>query len=119
MYLSRLQQLHIKDEGGIGRDGGRSPRLAVRQMRGDDQVALPADLHAVNTDIPATNDLAATEGEGEGLVALIKHSPIRFELPDVVHLDAVAPLRSRASAHHIVGNEHPLNILRPGSGISI
>ncbi len=88
---SHLQQLNVKDQGGIGRDLRRRALFAVGGTRWDDQPPLAALSHALDANVPAWgvgsgrvksaarsrpahsnapgNHLLAAESEAEGLLA--------------------------------------------------
>lgn len=68
--LLDLQELDVKDQRAVG---GNAVQLlgAVGQVRGDCQAALAANGHADNTDVPAADDLALADAEGEGGALLV------------------------------------------------
>src|SRR6185436_5669978 len=68
--------------------------LAVRELRRDGELALPADLHTYDTLIPPLNDLASAELEVEGLVAVLRAVELLpvGECARVVHAHLVARL---------------------------
>lgn len=68
--LLDAQQLNLEDEGGVGGDGAARAALAVAELGGDDEAALPADLHPSHALVPALDDLARAELEIEGLAAI-------------------------------------------------
>jgi len=61
--LLGLQQLHLKDEGGVGRDDGRAAAGAVREGGVDDQRALAAHAHAGHAQVPALRGEVRRRGE--------------------------------------------------------
>src|SRR2546423_2286751 len=85
---SRLHadQLDLEHERRVGRDDSRAGvRVgltlgAVRERRGDDELALATRGHAGDTFIPSGNHLALADREVEGLVARatrVEHSAVR------------------------------------------
>src|SRR6185437_9435980 len=81
--------------------------VTVGQVRGDDQLAAAADLHALYALIPAGDDSSGAELELQGLASV----PARIELfaggvrdPDIVDLDGVSRLGLAAIALPDVGD---------------
>lgn len=68
--LLDLQQLDVKDEGRIGRDSWHTS-AAIGVLRWNSQASLSTDLHTSNTDVPALDDFASAELEGEWFARLI------------------------------------------------
>jgi len=63
-HLLNLQQLHIEDEGAVGRDPGER-FAAIGSRGGDRQATLAADSHAENADVPTLDHLTLADLEGE------------------------------------------------------
>lgn len=68
--LLDLQQLDVKGQLAVGGDAGHAAR-AVAQVGGDGQATLAADSHTDDTDVPALDDLALADLEGERLALLV------------------------------------------------
>lgn len=73
-----LQQLNIEDQGAVARNATHA--LAAIGLAGrDGQTTLTTDGHALDTNVPALNDLALTQLEGErrsllvGCVAILAY----------------------------------------------
>ena len=62
---AHLQELHLKDEGGVGGDAPRSS-LSVAELRGNDELALAALAHALHAFVPPSDDRADSKQELEG-----------------------------------------------------
>lgn len=69
--LVERDHLDVEDEGRVGGDAGER-RLAVGQVGGDGYPALGANRHAGDTNVPALDDIASTELEGERLALLVR-----------------------------------------------
>src|SRR3990172_3631067 len=98
--LAHVQQFHIEDEGSVFGNHRRRPPGAVAEVRRDDEAALAADLHGDETFIPARNDVADPQREGERLLAFqraVKLAPTVCEPAGVVH-DYRTACRRRLSA---------------------
>ena len=63
--------LDVEDEGGTARNVWGSATGTVGVVSGDGDPALSANGHAGDTDVPALDDLALAELEGEGLAFLV------------------------------------------------
>jgi uncharacterized protein with von Willebrand factor type A (vWA) domain len=64
--LLHVRQLDVEDELGVGRnDAARAPG-AIAQLRRDNQATLAADAHPGDALVPALDDLAGAQAEGEG-----------------------------------------------------
>lgn len=61
-----LHQLGLEDEGGIRGDDPTSPLGAIGQVRGDGQLTLLANAHAVDALVPARDHHACAKGELQG-----------------------------------------------------
>ena len=68
-----LEELHVEDERAVRRDAGNGP-AAVGKVGGDGQAALTTDRHAENTDVPALDDLALADLEGERRALLVGYA---------------------------------------------
>lgn len=68
--LFDLKTFNIKDQLRVGRNTGES-LLAVRKVRRDGDTALRANCHASNSNLPALDDFALAELEGERLSLLV------------------------------------------------
>src|SRR5690606_26241723 len=100
-------QLDVEHQRRVGRDHAADATLAIGHLRGDAQLAPAAFAHARHALLPAGDHLAATQREGEGLVAVVRTvellaAQVRLALvvdpAGVVHRDLVARLRDRALA---------------------
>jgi hypothetical protein len=72
--LTRLvdrNALDVEDQVRVGRNVRGSTLLAVRHGGGNGEAALTTSGHASDTDVPALDDLANTELEGERLTLLV------------------------------------------------
>src|SRR5438874_2426406 len=56
-----LQQLHLKDQRGVGRNVGAGAALAVGQLGRNRQLALAAHFHAGDAFVPTLDDFAGAE----------------------------------------------------------
>ena len=65
--LADADELHLKDQCRPTGDRRWGTAPTVTQPRGDDELALAANLHACNTLVPASDDLARAEHELEWL----------------------------------------------------
>ena len=65
-----LKQLNVEDQRTVCRDAGHATR-AIGQVRRHGQATLTANGHAGNTNLPALDDLALPDLEGEGFTLLI------------------------------------------------
>lgn len=85
--LVDILQLDVKDQSRIGRNDWRRTLLSVAHICGNDNASLAADSHANHSDIPALDDLTASQGEFEGRTALctVKHLVVRLESTFIVH----------------------------------
>src|SRR3990172_3125890 len=107
------QQLHLEDQSGAGRNDAGRPAVAIAQMRGDDEPALAAYLHGGHALVPALDDAAPAQREGEGLAAV--HRAVELgailEPAGVVHGDRVTGggLCARAL--------DPIHVAEAGSGL--
>jgi hypothetical protein len=63
-------QLRLEDEHAVGRDGAHGAG-AVRPVGLDGELALLARAHVQQALVPALDDLALADGEGEGLPAVV------------------------------------------------
>lgn len=70
-YSLDLQQLDVKDQSTVAGDAGHA-LAAVRLAGGNGQATLTADSHALDTDVPAVNDLALAQLEGERGALLVR-----------------------------------------------
>lgn len=109
--LLDLQQLHIKDEGAVRRDAVQLLR-AVGQRGRDGQATLAANGHAGNANVPAGDDLALADAEGERGALLVGVEDLAaLELANVAHADAVAVLDNTAGADlAVVNGDAPDNL---------
>src|SRR5690606_19106099 len=64
------EQFHLEEQGRVRRDRADAP-LSVRQIGGDEEQALPADLHQGDALIPAPDHPAAPDREGERLAPIL------------------------------------------------
>src|SRR6266446_6324168 len=64
------EQLDFEDERGARRNDVAGAAIAVAQVRGDDELALAAHLHGGHALVPALDDAALADGEGERLSAV-------------------------------------------------
>ncbi len=110
---ANVQQLHVENQRRPGRNGRRSARGSVAEIRRDDQLPPAADLHARYTFVPTGNDLSRTERKAEWLVpvpAAVELLAVR-EPPGVVHLNG--------SVGHGLGALALRDILIPEAGWSL
>lgn len=87
-----LHKLRVKDESSIGRNDSTSAAVAVAKRRRNGQLAPLTDLHSQKTLVPALDDLALTNDEGQRLTTVtagIKLSAV-YKRACVVHIDFVA-----------------------------
>lgn len=75
--LFDFEQFDVKDELRVGGDTGQS-FLAVCEVRGDGDAALATGGHASDTDVPALDDLALAELEGEWLAFFVGYEEIEL-----------------------------------------
>jgi len=68
---SDAQKVDLEHEGRVRRNHAASAARAIAEVGGDGQHARAADLHALHPFVPATDDLAFTETEGEGLATVL------------------------------------------------
>src|SRR4051812_1749118 len=68
--LLHAEQVDDEDQRFSGLDDAGRAAGAVAQVRRDGQLAAAAHAHALDTLVPAGDDLAAAEREGEGLAAV-------------------------------------------------
>src|SRR6516165_11454006 len=94
--LLNLQQVHVKHQGGVGRDRPAGAARAVAEFRRDDQCPLAADLHAGHPLVPTGNNLVRAKRELERLAAVERAVELRpfgtvvIEPPGVIYRDLVA-----------------------------
>lgn len=119
--LVDLDNLDVEDEGGATGNVRGSATGAVGVVSGDGDAALGANGHAGDTDVPALDDLAAAELEGERLALLVavEHLVVLLELADVAHADTVAVLGGRAGAGLLVVDGHALDDTGTSSGLGL
>src|SRR4030067_1337612 len=72
LKLTYGQQLHIKHQRRIRRNHPARAACAVAEICGDDQRALPADLHAFHALIPALDHLPRAKREIEWLGTVMR-----------------------------------------------
>lgn len=70
-HLADRNALDVEDQVGVGWDVRGSTLLAVCKRGGDRQATLTTSGHAGNTNVPALDDLADAELEGERLALLV------------------------------------------------
>jgi hypothetical protein len=63
--------LDVEDQVRVGGDVRGSTLLSIGHASGDGKAALTTGSHASDTDVPALDDLADTELEGERLTLLV------------------------------------------------
>lgn len=68
--LLDLQQLDVEDKGAVCGDT-RNGFAAIGKVCWDGESALSTDRHTSNTNVPALDDLAGSELEGERLALLV------------------------------------------------
>jgi hypothetical protein len=69
--LTDRDALDVEDQVGVGGNVRGRALLAVRKRGGDGEATLTAGGHAGDTDVPALDDLADAELEGERLALLV------------------------------------------------
>lgn len=69
--LLDAEELDLEDEGGRRWNDGREAALAVRVVRGARQLRRLPDGHLHHPFVPSFDDLAHTDGELEGLAAVL------------------------------------------------
>jgi len=69
--LVDLHELSLEDQGRVGGDNTANSTVAVGKVRGDGELALLANLHAQKALVPALDDLAIANGEGERVTAVV------------------------------------------------
>lgn len=70
-----LEKLNVEDQLAVGWDAGDA-LAAVGEVGRNRQTTLAADGHASNADIPALDNLALTQLEGERWALLVRYFPI-------------------------------------------
>src|SRR5205085_2969315 len=68
--LADVDEVDDEDQRLAGLDGAAGAAVAVAQVRRDDQLAPAADLHPEQAVVPALDDLADTDAEGQRLTAV-------------------------------------------------
>lgn len=68
-WLADREQFNIKVERGIGWDNATSATTAIAEVTGDNELAFVTDAHPGHTLIPATDNLARSQGKLKGLIA--------------------------------------------------
>src|ERR1044071_2729263 len=107
--LVDLQEFDIEDQRRVRRDDTAGAARAVAELGRDDEGALAAALHAGDTLVPALDDLAAAQGEAEGLAAVdravefLALLALVVEPARVMDADLVAGGRGGAVANLAVG----------------
>lgn len=71
--LLDLEQLNVESQLAVGRDAGHATR-AVSEMGRDGQSSLATNGHTDNTDVPALDNLALTDLEGERLALFVGYT---------------------------------------------
>lgn len=72
-HLCYIDQFHVEDQISLGRNhrvggvGTDAPLCSIGQLPGNEEAALAADLHAIETLVPARNDAAKALGKSDGL----------------------------------------------------
>jgi hypothetical protein len=100
----KSHELDVEDQASIGGNSRRIAALTIGQVRRDLQATLLADTHAQETLIPALDDCARSESEGEGSTALetsVEFSAV-FELTLSLHrirIDDVNRLQPNLNNH--------------------
>ena len=98
LALTYLQQLDFEHQSGTGWNIAAGPLLAVCVLRQQNQFRDLADRHGRDAYVPALDDLALADLEGEGglgVLALVEHF-IRREQPALVeHVHLVTVLGCR------------------------
>ena len=102
-HLFHLQQLNLEMQLGIRRNTG-SAFLTVGEIRRDDELAFAAFLHAGNAFVPALDDLASTEVEHKGFVAVA--AGVEFlailERAGVMDIDLEKPFSPVDKGHWVI-----------------
>lgn len=62
-------ELEVEDEVGLGGNDGGTASFAVCELIGDEEATLAADVHALETGVPAWNNAVSAVGEGDGFFA--------------------------------------------------
>src|SRR5688500_14438452 len=104
---AKVEQVDDEDQGLPRRDRSTSAAVAVAEVGRDDQLAAPADLHALHAAVPAGDDVARTEPERERLAAVpggVELLTGRERDADVVHDCGVARRGLLAGAIGDVGD---------------
>jgi hypothetical protein len=119
--LVDLDDLDVEDEGGAARDVWGSATGTVGVVGGDGDPALGANGHAGDTDVPALDDLAATELEGERLALLVavEDLVVLLELSDVAHANTVAVLGGGTGAGLLVVDGDAVNDTGTGGSLGL
>ena len=71
IYLLDFKHLEIKDELRVGRNIRRRSLFAVAQVSWDGDTTLATDCHAGYAYVPAFDDGAVADGEGEGFAFFV------------------------------------------------
>lgn len=88
-----VEQLDIKHQGGVGGDAAGDALGAVAHVRADGKLCSLAPGHLGNALVPASDDLASSQGEGEGL------APVS----GAVHLGPVGQSKHVVTLHLLPG----------------
>src|SRR2546430_1324283 len=56
-----IEEFHLQDEHGVGRDDARYPSLPIRQVRTDDQAPAAAHPHAEEAEFQPRDDLTPAQ----------------------------------------------------------
>lgn len=107
--LLDLDALDVEDQRRVTRDAGKALG-AICQVCGNGDSPLATNGHAGNTNVPALDDLAATELEAERLALLVAVEDLAvLELANVAHADTVTLLGCRAASDLLVVNCHAVD----------
>jgi len=100
--LVDLEELDVEVEGGVGRDDAGDAASAVGVGGGADELDAVANADLGDALVPAADDLAAADGEDEGLAAVaggVELSAVG-QGASVVDGDLVASLGGSNSKHY-------------------
>src|SRR5258708_28171128 len=85
------EQFHFEHQGRVRRDHAAGAARAVTECRWNGQFAFAPDLHSLHAFIPSADDLALSQPEPKGVVAIlagIRLAAVR-EPAGVVHRDSL------------------------------
>ena len=109
--LTDLEELDVKDQGGLGGDDWGESTVTVTVIRADLEGSALAERHLGDALLPATDNTANTNGGDKGIVAVAGRIELGavLEGADVVHDDSLADLGESNAVSGLddgLGNTH-------------